>query len=217
MKFGEPLMWWLENPTYHLLSRTSDNTMRSISLIVSLKINYEKKDTMSKYDRIKQEAYEANMNLRELGLVIFTFGNASAADRDEKVIAIKPSGVPYELLSPESMAVVDFDGIIVEGSGSPSSDTPTHAVLYKQWLMTSGIVHTHSTYATSWAQAKMDIPIYGTTHADHLTSDIPCTPVMSDKIIKGNYEYQTGFQIKDKHHVPEEIRLVIVANHGPFT
>jgi len=176
---------------------------------------------MSKYDKIKQEAYEANMKLNKLELVIFTFGNASAADRDEEVFAIKPSGVPYDQLSPESMVVVDFDGNVVEGSGRPSSDTPTHAVLYKQWPVTGGIVHTHSTYATSWAQAQMDIPIYGTTHADHLTSDIPCAPVMPDKMIKGNYEYQTGFQIincfRDKHLVPEEIQMVIVANHGPFT
>ncbi len=174
-----------------------------------------------KYDKIKQEAFEANMKLQESNLVIFTFGNASAVDRDNGVFAIKPSGVPYEQLTPNNMVIVDFDGNVVEGGARPSSDTLTHAVLYKQWKGIGGIVHTHSTYATSWAQAQMDIPIYGTTHADHLIFDIPCTPVMSDEMIKGNYEYQTGFQIincfKDKHLTPDEVQMAIIANHGPFT
>ncbi len=174
-----------------------------------------------KYDKIKQEVFEANMKLQEFNLVIFTFGNASAVDRDNGVFAIKPSGVPYEQLTPNNMVVVDFEGNVVEGDARPSSDTLTHAVLYKQWKGIGGIVHTHSTYATSWAQAQMDIPIYGTTHADHLIFDIPCTPVMSDEMIKGNYEYQTGFQIincfKDKHLTPDEVQMAIIANHGPFT
>lgn len=176
---------------------------------------------MSKYQHIKQEAYEANMQLPKLGLVLFTFGNVSAADRGAGVFAIKPSGVPYEELSPEKMVIVDFDGNTVEGSLRPSSDTKTHAVLYKHWENIGGIVHTHSTYATSWAQAQRDIPIYGTTHADHNTVDIPCAPPMGDEMIQGNYEYETGFQIMDylreKGMRYEEVEMVLVGNHAPFT
>src|SRR3954470_11964995 len=150
---------------------------------------------MSKYDDIKQATHEANMQLPKLGLVLFTFGNVSAADRDLGVFAIKPSGVPYEKLSPGEMVIVDFDGKTVKGKLRPSSDTLTHAVLYKQWEKIGGIVHTHSTYATAWAQSLRGIPIYGTTHADHNTVDIPCAPPMADEMIKGNYEHETGFQI----------------------
>lgn len=176
---------------------------------------------MSQYQKIKEEAYEANMQLPKLGLVLFTFGNASAVDREKKVFAIKPSGVPYEDLKPEDMVIVDFDNNIIEGNMRPSSDTKTHAVLYKHWESIGGIVHTHSTHATAWAQTQLDIPIYGTTHADHLAFDIPCAPVMSDEMIEGDYEYETGFQImdcfKDKNITPEEVPMVIVANHAPFT
>lgn len=176
---------------------------------------------MSKYQHIKQEAYEANMQLPKLGLVLFTFGNVSAADRSLGVFAIKPSGVPYEDLSPEQMVIVDFDGNTVEGNLRPSSDTKTHAVLYKHWEHIGGIVHTHSTYATAWAQAQRDIPIFGTTHADHNTVDIPCAPPMRDEMIQGNYEYQTGFQImnylQEKGMSYEEVEMVLVGNHAPFT
>ncbi|MCO6477727.1 MAG: L-ribulose-5-phosphate 4-epimerase [Phaeodactylibacter sp.] len=176
---------------------------------------------MSNFQDIKQAAYRANMQLPELGLVLFTFGNASAADRERGVFAIKPSGVPYVELRPEDMVVVDFDNNIVEGTKRPSSDTKTHAVLYKHWSHIGGIAHTHSTYATAWAQTQQDIPIFGTTHADHLTVDVPCAPVMSDKMIKGDYEYQTGFQIlnafQEKGLKPEEVEMVLVANHAPFT
>lgn len=161
------------------------------------------------------------MQLPQLGLVLFTFGNVSAADRDLQVFAIKPSGVPYKDLSPEDMVIVNFDGKTVEGKLRPSSDTKTHAVLYKHWSKIGGIVHTHSTFATSWAQAQRDIPIYGTTHADHNTVDIPCAPPMDDKMIKGDYEYQTGFQIinhlKEKGLAYEEIEMILVGSHGPFT
>src|SRR5215216_6740517 len=150
---------------------------------------------MSKYQHIKQAAYEANMQLPKLGLVLFTFGNVSAVDRELGVFAIKPSGVPYEDLSPEKMVIVDFDGVTVEGDLRPSSDTKTHAVLYKHWPNIGGIVHTHSTYGTAWAQAQRDIPIFGTTHADHNTVDIPCAAPMDDEMIRGDYEYETGFQI----------------------
>src|SRR6476620_2678681 len=150
---------------------------------------------MSKYDHIREQAYEANMQLPKLGLVLFTFGNVSAADRAAGVFAIKPSGLPYNELAPGKMVIVDFDGITVEGILRPSSDTKTHAVLYKHWEKIGGVVHTHSTYGTAWAQSQRDIPIYGTTHADHNTVYIPCAPPMADDMIKGNYEYETGFQI----------------------
>lgn len=176
---------------------------------------------MSKYSHIKQSAFEANMQLPKLGLVLFTFGNVSAVDRSLGVFAIKPSGVPYDELLPEKMVIVDFDGKTVEGKLRPSSDTKTHAVLYKHWEKIGGIVHTHSTYATSWAQAQRDIPIFGTTHADHNTVDIPCAPPMSDEMIKGDYEYETGFQImnclKDRKLGYEEIEMILVGNHAPFT
>ena len=173
------------------------------------------------YEHIQQAAYEANMQLPKLGLVLFTFGNVSAADRDLGVFAIKPSGVPYEQLSPEKMVVVDFDGKLVSGTLRPSSDTQTHAVLYRHWETIGGIVHTHSTYATAWAQSQRDIPIYGTTHADHNTADIPCAPPMSDAMIKGDYEYETGFQIinclKERGLSYADMEMILVGNHAPFT
>lgn len=176
---------------------------------------------MNNYNHIKEEAYDANMQLPKLDLVLFTFGNVSAADRNLGVFAIKPSGVAYEKLSPDKMVIVDFDGKIVEGNLRPSSDTNTHAVLYKHWEKIGGIVHTHSTYATAWAQAQRDIPIFGTTHADYTTVDIHCTPPMDDEMIKGHYEYQTGFQIlncfKKNFLNYEEAEMVLVGNHAPFT
>jgi L-ribulose-5-phosphate 4-epimerase len=176
---------------------------------------------MGKYDNIRQAAYLANMQLPKLGLVMFTFGNVSAADRSLQVFAIKPSGVPYEDLAPEKMVVVDFAGKVIEGDLRPSSDTKTHAVLYKHWDNIGGIVHTHSTYATAWAQAQRDIPIFGTTHADHNTTDIPCAAPMDDNMIMGDYEYQTGFQIidcfKERDLSYEEVEMVLVGNHAPFT
>jgi len=175
---------------------------------------------MGQYKHIQKAAYAANMQLEKLRLVIFTFGNVSVVDRDHGVFAIKPSGVPYDDLSAENMVVVDFDGEIIRGELRPSSDTLTHAVLYKQWPNIGAIVHTHSTYATAWAQAQRDIPIFGTTHADHLTVDIPCAPPMNDEMIKGNYEYETGHQIincfKEKNLSYEEVQMVLVGNHAPF-
>lgn len=176
---------------------------------------------MSTYQAIKEAAYEANRQLPELGLVLFTFGNASAVDRERGVFAIKPSGVPYVDLRVADMVVVDFENNIIEGDKRPSSDTKTHAVLYKEWTHIGGIAHTHSTYATAWAQTQLDIPIFGTTHADHLTVDIPCAPVMSDAMIEGDYEHETGYQIinafRDRGLDPEEVEMVLVANHAPFT
>lgn len=176
---------------------------------------------MDKYKDLKQAAYEANMQLPKLGLVLFTFGNASAVDRAAGVFAIKPSGIPYATLKWQDLVIVDLDGNTIEGKMRPSSDTLTHAVLYKHWTSIGGIVHTHSTYATAWAQTQTDIPIFGTTHADHLTVDIPCAPVMSDAMIQGNYEYETGVQIlnvfEDRSLSPEEVEMVLIANHAPFT
>ncbi len=173
------------------------------------------------YKSIKEQAYEANMQLPELNLVLFTFGNVSAADQQQGVFAIKPSGVPYGELTADKMVIVDFDGKTIEGNLRPSSDTQTHAVLYKNWSTIEGIVHTHSTYATSWAQAQCAIPIYGTTHADHLTVDIPCAPPMNDEMIKGNYEYETGFQIINHFEALglsyKEVEMILVGNHAPFT
>lgn len=176
---------------------------------------------MSDFDQLKHLAYKANMRLPMLGLVLFTFGNASAADREREVFAIKPSGVPYDDLQPQDMVIVDFESNVVEGEMRPSSDTKTHAVLYKHWENIAGIVHTHSTYGTAWAQSLRDIPIYGTTHADHNTVNIPCAPPMSDEKIQGNYEYETGFQILDHFSNEglnyEEVEMVLVGNHAPFT
>ena len=173
------------------------------------------------YQQIKQAAYDANMQLPKLGLVLFTFGNVSVADHSKKVFAIKPSGVPYEDLTVEKMVVVDFNNNIIEGTLRPSSDTKTHAVLYSNWDHIGSIVHTHSTYATAWAQSQRAIPIYGTTHADHNTVDIPCAPPMDDSMIEGDYEYQTGLQIinhfNSLHFNYKEVEMVLVGNHAPFT
>ena len=176
---------------------------------------------MSSYKSLKEECYEANMELPKLDLVIYTFGNVSAVDREKGVFAIKPSGVPYEVLKPEDIVILDFDNKVIEGNMRPSSDTKTHAFLYKEWTEIGGIAHTHATYSVSWAQAQRDIPIFGTTHADHLTADIPCAPPMSDELIQGDYEHVTGQQIldcfSDKGINYKEVEMVLLGNHGPFT
>ncbi|MHC0439683.1 L-ribulose-5-phosphate 4-epimerase [Flavobacterium sp. 3-210] len=174
----------------------------------------------SLYKDLKQECYEANMQLNALNLVVYTFGNVSAVDRKNGVFAIKPSGVPYEDLKPEDIVIVDFDNNIIEGTMRPSSDTKTHAYLYKNWPNIGGVAHTHATYSVAWAQAQRDIPIFGTTHADHLTADIPCAPPMADSLIEGNYEHNTGIQIldcfKEKNLSYEEVEMILIGNHGPF-
>ena len=175
----------------------------------------------STYKELKRECYDANMQLDALGLIIYTFGNVSAVDREKGVFAIKPSGVPYSDLQPEDIVIMDFENNIIEGEMRPSSDTKTHAFLYKNWQDIGGIAHTHATYSVAWAQAQRDIPIFGTTHADHLTKDIPCAPPMRDELIEGNYEHNTGIQIlecfKDKGLSYEEVQMVLIGNHGPFT
>jgi L-ribulose-5-phosphate 4-epimerase len=171
------------------------------------------------YKELRRFAFEANLALPSSGLVKYAFGNASAMDRELGVFAIKPSGVPYASLRPSDMVVVDLAGRVVDGKLSPSSDTATHAVLYEAFTSVGGIVHTHSTYATAWAQAGRSIPILGTTHADHLPSDVPCTRSMTPKEIRGNYERETGnIIVKTFRSIsPAEMPMVLVSGHGPFT
>jgi L-ribulose-5-phosphate 4-epimerase len=176
---------------------------------------------MPGFVELKRECFEANMQLPRLGLIIYTFGNVSVVDRAKGAFAIKPSGVPYDALKPDDMVIVDFNNNVVDGKMRPSSDTRTHSFLYRSWPRSGGICHTHATYSVSWAQAQRDIPILGTTHADFLTQDIPCAQPMSDELIKGDYEHNTGQQIIDcfatRNLSYEEVEMVLVGNHGPFT
>ncbi len=145
------------------------------------------------HTELRESVLEANMALGRAGLVVLTFGNASAVDRDASVIAIKPSGVSYERLTPGEIAVVDIEsGSVVDGRMRPSSDTPTHLVLYRAWLEVGGIVHTHSSFATAWAQAGEEIPCYGTTHADHFYGSVPVTRPLTAAEVEGEYERATG-------------------------
>jgi L-ribulose-5-phosphate 4-epimerase len=170
------------------------------------------------YKDLKQRVWEANRQLPKYGLVTFTWGNVSEIDRDRGVVAIKPSGVPYEELKIDDMVVLDLEGNVLEGNLRPSSDTPTHLILYKAFPSIGGIVHTHSPWATSWAQAGLSIPALGTTHADHFYGEIPCTRKLTESEIMGEYERETGnvivetFREKDPLHVPG----VLVNQHGPF-
>ncbi|HPN84428.1 MAG TPA: L-ribulose-5-phosphate 4-epimerase AraD [Victivallales bacterium] len=176
---------------------------------------------MKKYSRIKEEAYLANMELYSKGLAVYTFGNASSFDSGESVFAIKPSGVPYDKLKVSDMVVVDLDNKTVEGKLRPSSDTKTHSRLYRSFKGIGGACHTHSPYATAWAQAKKSIPILGTTHADHLPCPIPCTAELTAKMINGDYEDMTGSAIVETFRKlkisPLHVSMVLVACHGPFT
>jgi len=170
------------------------------------------------YTELKQQAWQANMELQQRGLVLYTWGNVSQLDRDHGVFAIKPSGVPYERLKADDMVVVDLDSHVVEGALKPSSDTRTHAHLYRHFESIGGVTHTHSTYATAWAQAQLEIPCFGTTHADYAYGAIPCTAVMSNAQIDRDYEEETGVQITDAFadRNPVETPMVIVAGHAPF-
>jgi L-ribulose-5-phosphate 4-epimerase len=172
----------------------------------------------SPYRELKEQAWAANQEIPKRGLAIYTFGNVSALDAARGVVAIKPSGVPYESLGVDDLVVLDLDGKVVEGKLRPSSDTATHLLLYRTWKGVGGIVHTHSTYATAWAQARLPIPIYGTTHADHLAEDVPCTEVMSEAAVERDYELETGNQILDcfKTREPLQTPMVLVAGHAPF-
>lgn len=167
---------------------------------------------------LKEEVCRANLDLVKYGLVMFTWGNVSGIDRRTGLVVIKPSGVAYEELTPDKMVVVDLDGNRVEGSYHPSSDTATHLVLYQNFPGIGGVVHTHSRWATSWAQAGRDIPAYGTTHADTFYGPIPCTRKMKSREIDGEYEKETGNVIVEQFERtnPEEIPAVLVYSHGPF-
>ena len=172
-------------------------------------------------EELKQRVYEANMQLPKYGLVTFTWGNVSEIDRETGYFAIKPSGVEYDLLKPEDMVIMDPDGNKIEGKYNPSSDTATHIELYKAFDMIGGIVHTHSSYATSWAQSGRSIPCYGTTHADYIYGEVPCLRCLTKEEIDEAYEKNTGKLIvsefrrmgKDVEAVP----AVLCKNHGPFT
>jgi L-ribulose-5-phosphate 4-epimerase len=171
-------------------------------------------------ESLKQQVYEANMMLPEYGLVTFTWGNVSAIDRDKQLMVIKPSGVDYHKLTPEDMVVVDMEGNVVEGKYKPSSDTATHLVLYKAFPAVGGIVHTHSSYATSWAQAGRDILCYGTTHADYFYGNIPCVRCLEAEEIQDAYEQHTGELIVSEFERmgkdPVAVPGVLCKNHGPF-
>lgn len=171
-------------------------------------------------EELKEKVYQANLDLVKQGLVIFTWGNVSGIDREKGLVVIKPSGVDYDTMKASDMVVVDLEsGKVVEGELNPSSDTPTHLVLYKAFPNIQGVVHTHSTYATAWAQAGKDIPNIGTTHADYFHEAIPCTADMTEEEVKGAYEMETGnvivkrFEGMNPVHTPG----VLVKNHGPFS
>jgi L-ribulose-5-phosphate 4-epimerase len=171
-------------------------------------------------EKLKKQVFEANLDLVKEGLVIQTWGNASGIDRKRGLVVIKPSGVPYAVMKPKHMVVVSLEtGRVVEGRFRPSSDTPTHRVLYRAFKEIGGIVHTHSLYATAWAQAGRGIPSYGTTQADYWYGNVPCTRLLTPKEIKGDYETNTGRVIVErfKSLEPAEHPAVLVASHGPFT
>ncbi len=174
---------------------------------------------MGRFDSLKEQAYQGNMDLYHHGLLLFTFGNVSVIDRQAGVVAIKPSGVPYPSLHPQDIVVLDLQGHIVEGVLKPSSDTPTHLVLYQHFTGIGAVAHTHSPYATAWAQAGRAIPVLGTTHADYLPVPVPCTAFMEDEAIQKAYEIETGHQITRTFATlsEQEIEMVLVAGHGPFT
>jgi L-ribulose-5-phosphate 4-epimerase len=169
--------------------------------------------------RLREEVLDANLELVRRGLVLYTFGNASGISREQKLVVIKPSGVPYDKMKPEHLVVTDLEGKVVEGDLRPSSDLPTHLALYEAFPGIGAVTHTHSEYATSWAQARKSIPCFGTTHADYFYGPVPVTGVMKDSEIASEYEKNTGhaivraFEKLDYNAVP----AVLVANHGPFT
>lgn len=170
-------------------------------------------------EKLKQKVYQANLDLVKHGLVTFTWGNASGIDRERELVVIKPSGVAYEDMKPSDMVVLNLYGQVVEGKLKPSSDAPTHLVLYRQFEHIGGVVHTHSTWATIWAQSGKGIPALGTTHADYFHGEIPCTRKMTDEEINGEYELETGRIIVERFKELKANSLpgVLVNNHGPFT
>ena len=170
-------------------------------------------------NKLKKKVYRANLDLLNHGLVIFTWGNVSAIDREKGLIVIKPSGISYSSMKSEDMVVVDLDGNVVEGSYKPSSDTATHIILYKNFPDIGGVVHTHSEWATIWSQAGQSLPALGTTHADYFYGDIPCTRKLTNSEINSAYEEETGNVIVEtfQNLDPNAIPGVLVNNHGPFS
>ena len=172
-------------------------------------------------ERLKEEVYQANMDLVRHSLVVFTWGNVSGIDRETGYVVIKPSGVAYDELKPSDLVVVDLNGNLVEGVLKPSSDTPTHLALYRRYQGIGGIVHTHSRWATLWAQSRRGVPAYGTTHADYFYGEIPCTRAMTPEEIAGEYELETGnviIETFDSRKIdPVQVPAVLVCSHGPFS
>jgi L-ribulose-5-phosphate 4-epimerase len=169
-------------------------------------------------EQLKKEVYDANMELQHKGMVIYTWGNVSGIDREKQLVVIKPSGVDYDTMGPDDMVIVDMEGSVVEGRYKPSSDTATHLVLYKNYPNIGGVVHTHSTWAVTFAQAGLAIPAFGTTHADYFYGDIPCTRELTLKEIEEAYELNTGKVIVETigENDPMAIPGILVKNHGPF-
>ncbi len=176
---------------------------------------------MYPFQTLRDEAFEANLEIPRRGLAMYTWGNVSAFDPEKGVFAIKPSGVAYDDLKPADLVVVDLDGKVVDGTLRPSSDTKTHQVLYREFPGILGITHTHSTYAVAWAQAKRGVPVFGTTHADHGAETVPCTEFMSPEAVQRDYELETGNLIVQTFRKgsidPLHMAMVLVAGHGPFT
>lgn len=171
------------------------------------------------FKELKRQVFEANLELVRRDLVIYTFGNVSQIDRDKGIIAIKPSGISYDDMTADDMVLVDLENKVVEGNLRPSSDTKTHTHLYRHFESIGGVTHTHSTYATAWAQAKQPIPCLGTTHADFVHGEIPCTGELTNEQINRDYENETGVQITDAYvdRDPIAAPMVVVAGHAPFT
>ncbi|MCH5157284.1 MAG: L-ribulose-5-phosphate 4-epimerase [Clostridiales bacterium] len=170
-------------------------------------------------EQLKLKVYQQNIALVKHNLVVLTWGNVSAIDREQGLVVIKPSGVNYSDMKAEDMVVVDLDGKVIEGNYRPSSDTPTHLWLYKKFAQIGGVVHTHSTYATAWAQSGRSIPAYGTTHADAFYGDVPCTRALTKEEIESEYELNTGKVITETFSDVDSLAIpaVLVKNHGPFT
>jgi L-ribulose-5-phosphate 4-epimerase len=173
-------------------------------------------------DALRAEVLEANLEIVRRGLVLYTFGNASGIDRATGMVAIKPSGVPYDTMTPADLVITDLDGKVVEGAMKPSSDLATHLLLYREFPSIGGVVHTHSEYATAWAQAGRDIPAYGTTHADYFYGPVPVTEELTGEEIGGDYVLNTGmaivrrFRERDRELDPEAVPGVLVRGHAPF-
>jgi len=176
---------------------------------------------VKEFKTLREEAYEANIEIQKRNLAIYTWGNSSAFDPNKGVFAIKPSGVEYDNLKPEMMVLIDLEGKIVKGKYKPSSDTKTHLVIYREFSGALGVTHTHSPFACAWAQTAKSVPVFGTTHADHCAREIPCANFMTPEAVKNDYELETGNLIvktfKDGNIDPTQVNMVLVAGHGPFT